>query len=314
MSGTVELDLSARPILLAIVGKVDALPSEDTTLALLGSGTLRVRDSGELFLDRGSESSDVGNLGEGDWFLAVAVFDGDASQIHLIKNDDGTWTEDTVDDGGGAATSITDLVVAGWDGSRVHATFVSDVPPDIDTYRDGLARRYEFKPEASQTGMVADTADIDGWKVLHDGTTDYVLSVVLQINEPGKDSITLLEVLNDAENGGVRWTWDKTTDSLTVEIIGTAGAFAETFDLSLQASSRMVVELRFTEGTGGAAELYVNGASQGAFFPDTFAYSAVQQNGLRFGQDRGWTFCEMRLTAGTALNTAALATKWNISV
>lgn len=314
MAGSAELGLSARPILLAFVGKVDALPEEDTTLAAVGAGRLRIRSTGALFLDRGAESDDVGEIEAGDWFLAIAVFDGSSSQIHVIKDGESSWASDTVDDGGGSPSEIAELLVGGWAGSRVHATFVSDVPSDIASYREGLARYYGFQSLVSQTGVVATTADIDGWKVLHDGTTDYVLSVVLQINEPGKDSITLLEVLNDAETGGLRWEWGKATDELTVTFIGTAGSFAETFDLSLQASSRMVVELRFTEGAGGAAELYVNGASQGAFFPDTFAYSAVQQNGLRFGQDRGWTFCEMRLTAGTALNTAALATKWNISV
>lgn len=310
MSGTVELGLSARPILLALVGKIDALPGEESTLAMVGDGSLRIRETGELFLNRGSDSADVGSLEAGDWFLAVAVFDGSSSQIHLIKNDETTWASATVDDGGGSPTSIADLFVGGWDGNRVHATFVSDVPADLNAYREGLARLYNFPSLASQTGMAATTADIDGWKVLHDGSADYVLSVAMRIEEPGPTSATLLEILNDAENGGLRWEWAKADSELTVTFIGSAGTFAETFDLSTYADDVMVVELRFEEATGGSAALFVNGDSQGTFTPTGFAYSAVQQNPLRIGTDRGWVLCELKLTEGTALNNTELSTKW----
>lgn len=311
MSGTVELGLSARPILLALVGKIDALPGEESTLAMVGDGSLRIRETGELFLNRGSDSADVGSLEAGDWFLAVAVFDGSSSQIHLIKNDETTWASATVDDGGGSPTSIADLFVGGWDGNRVHATFVSDVPADLNAYREGLARLYNFQSLASQTGVEAATADIDGWAVLHDGSTDYVLSVVLDIATPGPATITLFELLNDAENGGLRWEWTKATDVLTVTYIGTAGTFTDTFDLTayVDLGYPMIVELRFDESTPNA-ELFVNGDTLGTFAPAGFTFSSVQQNPLRIGTDRGWVLCELKLTEGTALNNTELSTKW----
>jgi hypothetical protein len=320
-SGLENYDLTTVPTtgpkLFAMVGLYESDPGlpEDGLISLGGAGpdyAIYLNDDGEFVLNRDLENSPegppVGSLTVGDWFLLLAVFDGAASSIHVIKNDETTWASGTVDDGATTHSAI-DSMFSGW--AKINAYLISEVPDDIPSYREGLARHYGFQSLVSQTGMSAETSDADGWAVLHDGTTDYVLSVVLDIQEPGPATITLFEALNDAENGGMRWEWTKATDELTVTFIGTAGTFAETFDLStpLLDSPRPVIELVFDE-SDPSATLYVNGASQGSFFPSGFTFSTVQQNSLRFGEDRGWVFCELQLREGSTLQYESLSWKW----
>jgi hypothetical protein len=315
MSVELATPLAAGAKLVAMVGKVLDLPDSGTrTLVRLehSSGAdseVRLNSSGGIILYRGSASSAVGTLADGDWFALVAIFNGASSSIHLLKNDDTAWTVSTVDDGGGAHATVTDI---SWESVEYlrHALIVSDAPSSVADYREGFARQYLFQSLESQTGMQATTSDADGWAVLHDGSADYVLSVVWDPQEPGPATITLFELLNDAENGGMRWEWEKATEELTVTFIGAAGTFAETFDFTgLLDSPRPITELVFDE-SGPSADLYLNGDWRGSFSPSGFTFSGVQQNPLRFGEDRGWLFCELQLREGSALQYESLAWKW----
>lgn len=295
------------PMTVVLVGSAGAIPGS-RILFQGGSGQRRLEtDSGGApRLVSGGTSATVGTIVGGDKYLIVAVYNGAASQIHLLKNTDGTWSSGTVNDGG-AATNDFDQVQWGATNHFCQALFVAEgVPNDIEKFKEGMAMLYGFANQYANTAVQITPEVSNDWSVLHDNSASYVMSLVLRIDEPSAPIVRMLNLLNDAENGGFRLDWLRDSDEMHVEWIGSSGSFEQ--DFSIGATSQFVFEIRYSQGVG--AECFLDGNSIGSFVPSGFTFQSAQDNPLFVGRDSGFTFCEMIVRLGSTLQYESLLQKW----